>query len=473
MDIHPDHGKGEAISGQAGVGLTRITLAAPRRRVDVALPEQVSVAELLPSLLRHAGESLADDGESHGGWTLRRADGKTLETGRALAAQQVLDGEVLHLVPSRAQWPEPDYDDIADAIAGGARANVPRWDGRATLAFGLATVGLVLGAGLYAILAHGPDWLLPGVAALAVALLLSLLGVVQSRAMADARSGGVLAAYALPYAAIGGLIVLGMHQRASTFGAAQLLLGAAALLVFSVIGYFGVASLGRVFVAGGFAGLLGLAGALVALRASAAGVAAVLVTLLVGGVVGFPLLAIRLGKLPLPAVPQTRADLTADPIPDRARVFAAVARSDELLTGMLIGTALVHSIGAFVLVTGGGMAGRVLVGVVAVSNLLRARLFVAVRQRLPLLIAGVVGLAVLAVVLLARTSGMPRLLIGSAGVVVLVAVVLAAAVRYSRRAPSPYIGRIGDIVDILLVIVTVPVAFAVLGLFGWVRSLGG
>ena len=56
-------------------GLARVTISAPQRRVDVALPEHVPLAELLPEVLRHAGEGLADDGERHGGWLLRRTDG--------------------------------------------------------------------------------------------------------------------------------------------------------------------------------------------------------------------------------------------------------------------------------------------------------------------------------------------------------------------------------------------------------------
>ena len=35
-----------------GTGLARVTVAAPKRRIDVALPEHVAAAELLPGLLR-------------------------------------------------------------------------------------------------------------------------------------------------------------------------------------------------------------------------------------------------------------------------------------------------------------------------------------------------------------------------------------------------------------------------------------
>ena len=93
-------------------GLARVTISAPHRRVDVALPEQTPLVELLPEVLRHAGEGLADSGEEHGGWVLRRADGDVLATARPLAVQGVRDGEVLHLVPAQAQWPQLEYDDV-------------------------------------------------------------------------------------------------------------------------------------------------------------------------------------------------------------------------------------------------------------------------------------------------------------------------------------------------------------------------
>ena len=82
-------------------GLARVTVHTPQRRLDVALPEHTPLAELLPDLLRHAGEGLPDAGQAHGGWVLRRADGAALSVGAGLTQQGVRDGEVLHLVPAR------------------------------------------------------------------------------------------------------------------------------------------------------------------------------------------------------------------------------------------------------------------------------------------------------------------------------------------------------------------------------------
>ena len=125
-------------------GLAKVIVATPKRRLELALPEHLPVAALLPTLLRQGGDDLADDGADTGGWLLRRADGVPLEPARTLSAQVVRDGEVLHLMPRRVQWPELEYDDIVDAIATGARRGGPPWTRAATRATGLAVTALTL-----------------------------------------------------------------------------------------------------------------------------------------------------------------------------------------------------------------------------------------------------------------------------------------------------------------------------------------
>ena len=71
------------MSTHAGTGLARVTIAAPKRRIDVALPENVPLAELRPGLLRHAGEGVADDGEQHGDDTHRNGDDQQHADGSA------------------------------------------------------------------------------------------------------------------------------------------------------------------------------------------------------------------------------------------------------------------------------------------------------------------------------------------------------------------------------------------------------
>ncbi|MBA3279226.1 MAG: hypothetical protein H0U22_11010 [Geodermatophilaceae bacterium] len=175
----------------------------------------------------------------------------------------------------------------------------------------------------------------------------------------------------------------------------------------------------------------------------------------------------------MPSLPTTVEDLLADPpVVPLPRVHATVRRSDELLGGMLLGGAVVVSLSELVLAGSGELSAFILVAVVASASLLRGRLFPAVRHRAPLLVTGVVGLAAVTVGTLGMAPDM-RLSVIVPVLVVLAALVLAAGYAYQNRPPSPYVGRISDILDIVLVVAVVPVACAVLGLYGYFRSLGG
>ncbi|MEH0841402.1 type VII secretion integral membrane protein EccD [Micromonospora sp. CPCC 205711] len=466
-------------------GLARVTISAPLRRVDVALPEQVPLAELLPEVLRHAGEGLADDGERHGGWVLRRTDGAVLATAQALLPQGVRDGEVLHLVPAHDQWPELEYDDVVEAIADGARRRGAAWSPRATRAAALAGAGVPLAVGLLAVLAAGPGQHAGWPVAVAVALLLALAGTVASRAYGDAPTGATLGGYALPYAFAGGALAVasgdpvGPLRPLPWLGAPELLAGAVALLLVAVLGLLGTATRLRVFVAGATVGALGAVAALGGLLLDPADTAAVLLCALVFALGGLPLLAIRLGKVPLPPItlPAGPAGPAGGPdgvrdLPDRARVHAAVARTEEMLTGMLLGHAVLAVATAVVLGLTGGVAGRLLVAVGSAVLLLRSRLFVAVRHRVPPVAAGLAGFAVLGGVLAGRAGATGLLALAGGGLLVALLTV-AAGTTYARRPVSPYLGRVADLTDTALVVSVVPVACAVLDLYDSARGLLG
>jgi type VII secretion integral membrane protein EccD len=449
-----------------------VTISSPQRRVDVALPDGVPLAELLPELLGHAGEGLADDGERHGGWLLRRGDGTALSTASPLAAQGIRDGAVLHLVPARDEWPELEYDDVVEAIAAGSRRYGVGWSVGASRGTGLVVAALALAVGLAALLRSGPLWTAPGLVALGVCVLLLVVGVVASRAYGDGPVGAALGAYALPFAFVGGLLVVRHDQGAPDEW--NVVVGATTLLLVALIGAVGVGYALRLFVAGATAGVLGAAAALIGHFTSAAGAAAALLALLVAGIGAVPLLAIRLGKLPMPAT-TLPLDLSAggqglEPQPDRERVFAAVARTDEMLTGMLLGLTVTGVLSSLLLARTGDLSAQLLVGVASGALLLRARLFVTIRQRLPLIAAGVAGYVLLAAALFVKHGDLWPLG-GAFGAAVVAVLVALAGARYAQRAPSPYLGRAADVLDALCVVSVLPIACAVLGLYGLFRSL--
>ncbi|MBU2663298.1 type VII secretion integral membrane protein EccD [Actinoplanes bogorensis] len=475
------------------IGLARVTISAPQRRIDVALPEHVPLAELLPEVLRHAGEGLADDGEKHGGWVLRRTDGVALATAQGLFPQGVRDGEVLHLVPAHDEWPELEYDDVVEAIAEGARRRGNAWTPASTRTATLIGAGVLLALGLVAVLAAGPGWSGAAFAGLGLAILLALAGVTASRAYGDARAGAALGAYAMPYAFAGGSVLVASGDRVGVFGVlpwlggSELLAGSVALLLVAALGAVGVAGQLRLFTAGAVVGLLGAITALTSMVTTAAGAAAVLISILVCGLGALPLLAIRFGKVPMPPVTlPTGADASegftgvsassaleaARERPDRATVFAAVTRTEELLAGMLLGHAVLAVAGFAVLSAAGTLSARILMAVSAAALLLRSRLFITLRQRVPLVVGGLAGIAALGLDLLGGANA--TVLLGVTGAALVLALItVVAGATYSRKPPSPYLGRAADLLDTLVVVSVIPVACAVIGLYDAVGNISG
>ncbi len=456
-------------------GLVRVTVAAPARRIDLALPERAPLAELLPGLLGHAGEDLADTGAVSGGWVLRRADGTVLEPARTLAAQRVRDGEVLHLTHAHTDWPELEYDDLVDAIATGSARTGTAWGPRHTRATGLGLGAFAVALCLGAVLRSGPAWSGPAWWSIGVASILLTAALLLARAAGDTGAAAVTAAVALPFAFAGGGLVFAGGRDLFDLGAAQLLGASAALLLAAVVGLLGVVDRAAVFVGAATVGVLGVVGGWLATLDSLEGhEAAALIAGL--GLAFSPVLAplsIRLSRVPMPVLPRAAADLLRDePQPPRAAVYAAVLRADSLLTGMVAGLAVVVVPCQVLLITSGSTAALILVMLLTVGYLLRARLYPIVRHRAPMLTAGLAGAVCL--VLGPLMSDRDDLL-SMAGPVLLLVGVLAAllGVVHSTRDTSPYLGRYAEILEVLVVLAIVPVACSVLGLYGYVRGLGG
>ena len=114
---------------------------------------------------------------------------------------------------------------------------------------------------------------------------------------------------------------------------------------------------------------------------------------------------------------------------------------------------------------------EVLTAVVGFGLVLRARLFRAVGQRLPLLIAGIAAIAVLLVALTLQLDASTSLVAVVVPALLGVALCLTLAGRHRRRFPSQ--ARIAEISELGLAIAVVPLVAGVLGLFGFVRGLGG
>ena len=112
-------------------------------------------------------------------------------------------------------------------------------------------------------------------------------------------------------------------------------------------------------------------------------------------------------------------------------------------------------------------------GLVASALVFRSRLFPSGRHRIPMLVAGLTGLSLLTFGVSLLLNPAYRIYAVLAALSLIGGLVISAGLTYSRRPPSPYLGRLADWLDVVLVVAVVPVACAVLDLYGWARGLGG
>ncbi|WP_222854208.1 type VII secretion integral membrane protein EccD [Fodinicola acaciae] len=460
----------------AGAGLCRVTVVAPKTRIDLALPEDVPLAELVPTLLRYAGEEMAESGWANGGWALSRLGAAPLDTGRSCVQLEIRDGEQLHFTPRSAAPPEAVFDDVVDAIATASNDRGGRWDKQTSRLAGLtaAVVGLVLMA--VVITTAGPPQFFG--AAIAGFVTIGLIGAsaVISRALSDARTGSVLGVMAIPYAFVTGLLALGGSRTLPQLGAPHVLVGFTLMTVVAILVALAVAESVPLFLAIAIASFFGAVGAafVVLTPASAAGVAAVASAVAMGAAPALPLLSFRLARLPIPTIPTGPEDLKTDTqtVPG-AQVLRRSQLADRFFTALLVATALIVGVTEALLVLDGSVYAWSLCAVIAFALLLRARVLRSTSQRLPVLITGLVGLGLLALGAAAGGNLLIRLAVVVTSMLAVVIVILLTGLVLPGRRFSPFWGRALDIIEVLLVVAIVPLVVGVLGLYSYVHGLNG
>jgi hypothetical protein len=95
---------------------------------------------------------------------------------------------------------------------------------------------------------------------------------------------------------------------------------------------------------------------------------------------------------------------------------------------------------------------------------------VTLRQRVPLVVGGLLGTFALGVDLLRRADATLLLAVTAVALILAIITVVAGA-TYSRKPPSPYLGRAADLLDTLVVVAVIPVACAVVGLYAAVGNI--
>ena len=449
-----------------GTGFCRVTVAAPDRRIDVALPEDLPLADVYPELLRLSGQTLAEGAPP--GFHLVRRDGTVLDSGLPLAAQQIRDGDLLSLRPFAESLPGPVYDDVAEAVAAAVGADRSQWNPQLLRGYGLVGSALLLVLLAFALWvgspAHDPHSL-PGLLSGVTAVLLTALAGARARVYRDRGSALALGLAALPHAFVGGS---GLPAPAAGEGRIQFLAGCVAVLVVAVllttllpVGDAPFVAAVLVAAAGTAAACAGIIGG-----ASARGAAAVTAVAAVALIGFLPQLSARLARLPV-AHPGPRP---APQPADHARIADRARRGHELLGGLVGGCAAVLS-------ATGSRWPELLALALGLAVTLRARLFRRTPQVLCLLAAGILALVLTAAGASLHLAQHPRSdlpAVALAAAVALGAVVLlTVALVVPDHGVAPAWARILDLVDGLALAALLPLALAVLDVYARVRALTG
>ncbi|WP_030784368.1 type VII secretion integral membrane protein EccD [Streptomyces sp. NRRL S-920] len=487
------------MSSPAATGFCRVTVVAPDSRIDVALPEDIAVADIYPQVLRLTRQTQPVGAPA--GYNLVRQDGTVLDGARTLAAQRVLDGEVLSLLPFAMSLPPAVFDDVADAVASAVVQDRRLW--RDALLRGAGLTGSFLLLLLMAFVLWFADPVrhdmngLPGILAGGMGLLLLAFAGVRVRVYEDRAAGAVLGLAALPLLLVAGSGIIAPDAGHGP-GRLQFLLGCVTVLVASVLLVVVSPGSDAPFVAATFLAAAGALAAFVAIltQATPAEAAAVAAPVTIALVAFLPGLSSRFARLPIGyAAPRSsvQEDFDADPNPavdlgplDAARIAAQARRGHELLLGLVAGSASVVVGSAVVLGFSGNVWGQLLALAAGLATLLRARLFRYTSQVACALGAGIAAIAALLIGLALNPPGdalRELLLHENHGPLELRAVWLTAAIALGcalltaialiipTKGLSPFWGRLLDLTESAILLSLVPLCLAVLDVYDAARSL--
>lgn len=439
---------------------SRVTLINGARRVDLALPTVLPVADLMPQLLRLCAPP--DDLVTPAAWSIGRVGGPNINPGRTLTDSGVIDGDVLEL-RSTAESPRAAYvEDVRDAVEDFVDAAGNVWEPRTTETFSLlaAAVGLAaLAVVPQARTAHDGN-------TVAGAFLLAALCVAAGR-WADGRghrlATPMMFATGTLWGALAGWLTATFSDWPPTTDVAVTLLGglAAAALARAVspqatahLAFWLLLAVSGAVVAGcGMAGLEANTGVrvLAVLAVLAVGVMPRL-SLTVGGLAGADFRVRNFGAIP------------ADEITERFR------QSRDLFYGGLYAAAIT-AIAAGVLLVPGSVWDHWLGLAVGVGLILRSRAFSRVSSVLPLRLAGLIVLILHGLRYVQDTGALrPHLLLLAAGVAAIALAISAVPLSEVTRARvKESLNRLERIVVVAMIVLMA----GSIGLYDWVGRLAG
>ncbi|XCM33572.1 type VII secretion integral membrane protein EccD [Streptomyces parvus] len=457
----------------------RLTVRAPSVTIDLAVPADVPVADLLPTLLRYVGEEAEEAGLDHAGWVLQRLGDAPLDEETTLARAGLADGAVLHLRPHTEALPEARLDDLVDGMAETVGRRLHTWHAGAAR-------GLLVGAAVATVATALVMVFRPGVAdsatraaCAAVAGVLLLAGAGSaSRAVGDRLSATALGLLVAPCFALVGWVLPGGDltgpDAARVVGARLLAAGAAAAggavlaLAATAVGAPALLATAVVAVATAVSGALMGYTSLDA--AASVALVATVVVLAAGAVAPF---AFKLAGMRMPALPSSAGQLqegidpyAGDEVAERTEL------AGRWVTALFAATGTTTAAALAVLAHHPDLPETLTALALALLLLLHSRGLVHIGQRLTLAVPGILGLLLLARAWAVDSDADGRVIVFAVLLASAAALVTASWIVPGRRV-LPYWGRAAELAHTGFAVALLPFALWVAGLFGWLRGLFG
>ncbi|OBJ17555.1 type VII secretion integral membrane protein EccD [Mycobacterium sp. 1245801.1] len=451
-------------------GLRRVCVHWQSAAVDVALPAEIPVAVLLPSIVDLLGVD-CPDGEAVR-YRLSPPAAAGLDPSMTLAQHGIADGATLLLSRGTTPLPGPRYFDVADAVAAALDpATEPHHESlhrHAVRLIGAAAAMLLTAAGGLVILRNAlsgngsRDAATTAVSLLSAVLTLGL-ATIAHRGHGDRTAGLALSAIATAFAGLAGFVAV-----PGAPGVPHVLLAAAAAAVTSVVAVrvtscssvtlTAVSCCTGVIALAALAGVIG--GAPLCAIASAAGVVSLgLLSVAPRASIALAGLAPRLGTS---GVPKTD--------PGDAAVRRQAVRADSWLTGLLAGLSVSAALGAIATV----LAGAPRLSCTAFGTLTAALLLLRspsadIRRTLVFAISGIIIAATTFGVTAARSAVHVPWVAAATTVSVVVAMYFGFVAP--ARPASPVVRRgIGQL-EWLALAAMVPLTCWICGLYGAIRGV--
>lgn len=457
----------------------RLTVRAPSVTIDLAVPADVPVADLLPTLLRYVGEEAEEAGLDHAGWVLQRLGDAPLDEETTLARAGLADGAVLHLRPHTEALPEARLDDLVDGMAETVGRRLHTWHAGAARGLLVGTAVATVAAALVLVFRPGVTGSSTKAALAAVAGLLLLAGAGSaSRAVGDRLSATALGLLVAPCFALVGWVLPGGDltgpDAAEVVGARLLAAGAAAAggavlaLAATAVGAPALLATAVVAVATAVAGtLMGYTG----LDAPAAvALVATVVALAAGAVAPF---AFKLAGMRMPALPSSAGQLqegidpyAGDEVAERTEL------AGRWVTALFAATGTIAAAALAVLTHHPDLPETLTALALTLLLLLHSRGLVHIGQRLTLAVPGILGLLLLARAWAVDGDADGRVVVFGVLLAVAAALVTASWIVPGRRM-LPYWGRAAELAHTGFAVALLPLTLWVAGLFGWLRGLFG